>query len=127
MENLKNKLANQILYIENQSVIKIFYFLKNFRVTKGPKRYKCEIINVKKPNFMKKVMSILAVALVATFIACGPSAEEKAKAEEAAKMAADSIAKALEASLSSAVSEAAATVDSAAATTETAAATEEKK
>ncbi|MBP7809351.1 MAG: hypothetical protein KA163_08665 [Bacteroidia bacterium] len=68
---------------------------------------------------MKKVLSILAVALVATFVACGPSAEEKAKAEEAAKLTADSIAKALEASLSSAVSEAAATVDSAAATTET--------
>ena len=88
-----------------------------------------QITNILKPNFMKKVLSILAVALVATFVACGPSAEEKAKAEEAAKRTADSIAKALEASLSSAVNEAAATVDSAAAaTTETTApATEEKK
>jgi hypothetical protein len=86
------------------------------------------ITNILKPKFMKKVLSILAVALVATFVACGPSAEEKAKAEEAAKRTADSIAKALEASLSTAVSEAAATVDSAAATTETTApATEEKK
>lgn len=77
---------------------------------------------------MKKVLSILAVALVATFVACGPSAEEKAKAEEAAKRTADSIAKALEASLSSAVSEAT-TVDStaAAATTETTAPAEEPK
>ena len=75
---------------------------------------------------MKKVLSILAVALVATFIACGPSAEEKAKAEETAKHQADSIAKALEASLSSAVSEAT-PVDSAAATTETTAPAEEPK
>jgi hypothetical protein len=28
---------------------------------------------------MKKVLSIIAVAVVATFVACGPSAEEKAK------------------------------------------------
>jgi hypothetical protein len=78
--------------------------------------------------FMKKVMSIIAVAVVATFVACGPSKEEQAKLEESAKRQADSIAKALEASLSTAVSEAAATVDSAAAaTTETTApATEEK-
>lgn len=75
---------------------------------------------------MKKVLSILAVALVATFVACGPSAEEKAKLEENAKRQADSIAKALEASLSSAVSEAT-TEDTtaAAATTETTAPAEE--
>ena len=68
---------------------------------------------------MKKVLFIAAVALTATFVACGPSAEEKAKLEENAKRQADSIAKALEASLSSAVNEAAATTDSDAATTET--------
>lgn len=79
-----------------------------------------------KTKIMKKVLSILAVALVVTFVACGPSAEEKAKAEEAAKMTADSIAKALEASLSSAVNEAVTTIDSAATAT-TAAAAEEKK
>ena len=63
---------------------------------------------------MKKVLFIAAVALTATFVACGPSAEENAKRQ------ADSIPKALEASLSSAVNEAAATTDSAAAaTTET--------
>jgi hypothetical protein len=73
---------------------------------------------------MKKVLSILAVALVATFVACGPSAEEKAKLEENAKRQADSIAKALEASLSSAVSEAT-TVDTTAAVTETTAPAEE--
>jgi outer membrane murein-binding lipoprotein Lpp len=41
---------------------------------------------------MKKVLSIIAVAVVATFVACGPSAEEKAKMEERAKFVQDSIA-----------------------------------
>jgi hypothetical protein len=41
---------------------------------------------------MKKVFSIIAVAVVATFVACGPSAEEKAKLEERAKFMQDSIA-----------------------------------
>jgi hypothetical protein len=41
---------------------------------------------------MKKVFSIIAVAAVATFVACGPSAEEKAKMEERAKQIQDSIA-----------------------------------
>ncbi|WP_317899208.1 hypothetical protein [Aurantibacillus circumpalustris] len=41
---------------------------------------------------MKKVLSIIAVAVVATFVACGPSAEEKAKMEERAKFIQDSIA-----------------------------------
>ena len=41
---------------------------------------------------MKKVLSIVAVALVATMVSCGPSAEEKAKMEERAKQVADSIA-----------------------------------
>lgn len=76
---------------------------------------------------MKKVLSIVAIAaLTAGFVACGPSAEEKAKLEAEATRKADSIKAALEASLSSAVSEAAATVDSAAAaTTETTAPAEE--
>ena len=76
---------------------------------------------------MKKVLSILAVALVATFVACGPSAEEKAKMEADATRMADSLKAALEASINTAVSDAATTVDSAAATTETVPATEEKK
>ncbi len=41
---------------------------------------------------MKKVLSIIVVAVVATFVACGPSAEEKAKMEERAKQIQDSIA-----------------------------------
>ncbi len=78
---------------------------------------------------MKKVLSLIVVAAIATaFVSCGPSAEEKAKMEEQAKLTADSIAAALEASLKGAVDAAATTVDSAAAaTTETAAATTEEK
>lgn len=78
---------------------------------------------------MKKVLSIVAIAaLSAGFVACGPSAEEKAKLEAEATRKADSIKAALEASLTQAVDAAAAVVDSAAAaTTETTApATEEK-
>ena len=74
---------------------------------------------------MKKVFSIIAVAVVATFVACGPSAEEKKKADEkriqdsieAAQRMADSLA-AMEAAMMPADSTA--TVDSAAATTEAA-------
>ena len=40
---------------------------------------------------MKKVFSILAVAAMTSFVACGPSAEEKAKLEEDAKRLQDSI------------------------------------
>lgn len=69
---------------------------------------------------MKKVFSIIAVAVVATFVACGPSAEEKAKLEERAKFVQDSIS----ASISASMENTEATPDSAAAaaTTETAAA-----
>lgn len=56
---------------------------------------------------MTKLFSTIAVALLATsFVACGPSAEEKAKMEEAAKRAGDSISAALSASLNSAMEEA---------------------
>jgi hypothetical protein len=34
---------------------------------------------------MKKVLSLIAVAAMATMVSCGPSAEEKAKIEENAK------------------------------------------
>ncbi len=65
---------------------------------------------------MKKVFSIIAVALVATMVSCGPSAEEKAKMEENAKRIADSIAAAATAAIEQAATEAApATTDSAAA------------
>jgi hypothetical protein len=70
---------------------------------------------------MKKVFLIIAVAFVATtFVACGPSAEDKAKLEESAKRAADSVTKALEASIGAAVTEGAATADTAAKAAETA-------
>ncbi len=73
---------------------------------------------------MKKVMSIIAVALfTATFVACGPSAEEKAKMEENAKRVADSITNAISASMST--PETPAVIDSAA--TATPAATVEAK
>ena len=69
---------------------------------------------------MKKVFSIVMVAVIATaFVACGPSAEEKAKMEERAKFMQDSIAATISESM-----QAAEPTDStaAAATTETAAA-----
>jgi len=76
---------------------------------------------------MKKVFSIVAVALVASaFVACGQSAEEKAKLEERAKFMQDSIAAAINQSMEAAATEAA-PADSAAATTETAAPAEEAK
>jgi hypothetical protein len=71
---------------------------------------------------MKKVFSIVMVAVIATaFVACGPSAEEKAKMEERAKQIQDSIA----ASISESMQTAEPANDSTAAapaTTETAAA-----
>lgn len=74
---------------------------------------------------MKKVLSILAVALVATFVACGPSAEEKAKIEADATRIADSLKAAMEAAMTA---PAETVVDSAAAaTTETTAPAEEAK
>lgn len=74
---------------------------------------------------MKKVMSIIAVALVtATVVSCGPSAEEKAKLEENAKRMSDSIANVISNSLNAATET---TTDSiAATTTETTAPAEEK-
>ncbi|MDO9000447.1 hypothetical protein [Sediminibacterium sp.] len=65
---------------------------------------------------MKKVFTIIAVALFATtFVACGPSAEEKAKMEERAKQVADSIAAAISASMNEVTTEEVAPVDSVAA------------
>jgi hypothetical protein len=64
---------------------------------------------------MKKLFSIIAVAFVATaFVACGPSAEDKAKAEELAKRMQDSAQKAIEAAMA-APTEAAPAADSTAA------------
>jgi len=79
--------------------------------------------NIKTKIKMKKVMSIIAVALfTATFVACGPSAEEKAKIEENLKRQGDSIANAISASMNAATTEPAA--DTAAAATATPAAEE---
>jgi hypothetical protein len=69
---------------------------------------------------MKKVLSIIAVAILATaFVACGPSAEEKAKMEERAKQIQDSIAASITESMQTATPDSAAAAP--AATTETAA------
>ena len=68
---------------------------------------------------MKKVLSIIAVAVVATFVACGPSAEEKAKMEERAKFIQDSIAASISESMQTTEPAADSTAAVAPATTET--------
>ncbi|MGZ3884678.1 MAG: hypothetical protein ACXVPQ_10220 [Bacteroidia bacterium] len=75
---------------------------------------------------MKKVFSIIAVAVMVTMVSCGSSAEDKAKIEAQAKLTADSIQKALEASLSTAVETAPADSNAKAAETATAPAEEAK-
>ncbi len=69
---------------------------------------------------MKKVFSIIAVALVATMVSCGPSAEEKAKMEADAKRAIDSAAAAANVSVEAAATETPADSTAAAATSTTA-------
>lgn len=67
---------------------------------------------------MKKVFSIIAVAVVATaFVACGQSAEEKAKLEERAKELQDSVAASITDAMNTATPDSAApaTTDSVAA------------
>lgn len=54
---------------------------------------------------MKKVLSVLALASTFAFVACGPSAEEKAKMEEDAKRTQDSIANAINQSMTEAAVE----------------------
>ena len=66
---------------------------------------------------MKKVLSICAVALVATMVSCGPSAEDKKKMEERATFMADSMKAAMEAAMTPTVAETPA--DTTAATTAT--------
>lgn len=61
---------------------------------------------------MKKVLSIIAVAVMVTMVSCGPSAEEKAKIDAEAKRVLDSAAAAATAALEPAVE--AAPADSAA-------------
>ncbi|MFO0320861.1 MAG: hypothetical protein ACK504_00345 [Bacteroidota bacterium] len=79
---------------------------------------------------MTKLFSIIAVAFVATtFVACGPSAEEKAQIEAKLQHDADSISALVTEGIETAVSDASATTTEAApATAETApAATEPAK
>jgi hypothetical protein len=82
-------------------------------------------INNLKNLKMTKLFSIIAVAALATtFVACGPSAEEKAKLEEKLKREGDSIAAAISATMQESMNtatEAAATATDAAAATATAA------
>jgi uncharacterized Rossmann fold enzyme len=59
---------------------------------------------------MKKLLAIVTGVVFVALVSCGPSAEEKQKLEEQAKLAADSAANALLEQASSAVT----TVDSAA-------------
>ena len=61
---------------------------------------------------MKKVLSFIAVAMVATMVSCGPSAEEKAKVEERTKFMADSATAAVQAQTEAAAAAATATADS---------------
>ena len=77
---------------------------------------------------MKKVLSIIALSALATsmFVACGPSEAEKKKMEEDAKRIADSLATAIQNSISAAVDTAAKATDTTAAAA-AAPATEEKK
>jgi hypothetical protein len=52
------------------------------------------MIQTKTNKKMKKVLALLFVATAMTFVACGPSAEEKAKLEADAKAKMDSLFKA---------------------------------
>ncbi len=61
---------------------------------------------------MKKVLSLIAVAAMATMVSCGPSAEEKAKIEESLKRMQDSMEAAAKAMVEEVSNEA--TADSAA-------------
>lgn len=72
---------------------------------------------------MKKLFTLLFVATAMSFVACGPSAEEKAKMEAEAKAKMDSLFNAASTSVTEAMDSVAATPDSTAA----APATEEKK
>jgi hypothetical protein len=84
-----------------------------------------KITNILKTQTMKKVLSIAILALAVAFVACGPSQADKDKLEADAQRRNDSLQKAMEATMSSAPTEA--TVDSAAATTETTAPAAEEK
>jgi uncharacterized membrane protein len=86
------------------SFSKYFFFQVGYFFLKKRLTY---IINKLKTLKMKKVLSLIAVAAMATMVSCGPSAEEKAKMEENAKRIADSIAAAATAAIEEAAAEAA--------------------
>ncbi len=75
---------------------------------------------------MKKVFSLIAVAIVATMVSCGPSAEDKAKLEERLKFMEDSTKTAIETAMNEATNAATTASDSAAAAATTTVATEKK-
>lgn len=75
---------------------------------------------------MKKVFSLIAVAIVATMVSCGPSAEDKAKLEERLKFMEDSTKTAIEKAMNEATNAATTANDSAAAAATTTVATEKK-
>lgn len=69
---------------------------------------------------MTKLFSIIAVAVATTFVACGPSAEEKAKIAEREAFVKDSISASLNAQIEGAMTETAPVDTTAAPATETA-------
>ncbi len=69
---------------------------------------------------MTKLFSIIAVAVATTFVACGPSAEEKAKIAEREAFVKDSISTALSASIETAMTPETADTTAAATTATTA-------
>jgi hypothetical protein len=71
---------------------------------------------------MKKVLALLMIAGMFSVVACGPSAEEQQKTEEAAKATADSIAAAAQQAADAAAAAATQAVDTAAAMVDSAAA-----
>jgi len=83
------------------------------------------ILIKKNKNTMKKVLSIVAASAIFAIVACGPSADEKAKAEQAKldsieqQRIADSTLQAQEAAMSAPADTTAVSADSTAATTTT--------
>ena len=76
---------------------------------------------------MTKLFSIIAVAVATTFVACGPSAEEKAKIAEREAFVKDSISASLNAQIENAMTEAPADTTAAPATETATTATEAPK
>lgn len=99
-------------YLKGNLKIGRFFYKYNFFTPERLPFQKSDIKKKQNLNFMKKVFSLIAVIVAATFVACGPSAEEQAKLKAEKKRIEDSIASAM-----SAAENAAQTTDSASATT----------